>query len=177
MRLTNFSIILLACLVVYMASNLLNASMANTAYATQKNTREALQNNPRKISGKVTEVITSAGFTYAEVDTGKEKVWAAGPGVTLLKKGDMIAFSTEMPMKNFHSKSLGRDFPLIYFVKRYITDKETSAIVAPHGQIKKQQGTKPSTTTPAGTHGEVKIGDYLREAAKRKNFLISKENR
>ena len=160
MRLTNFSIILLACF----SSNLLNAGMANTAYATQKNTKEALQNNQRQISGNVTEVITSAGFTYAEVDTGKEKVWAAGPGVTPLKKGDMIAFSTEMPMQNFHSKSLGRDFPLIYFVKRYITDKETSAIVAPHGQIKKQQGTKPSTTTPAGTHGEVKIGDYLREA-------------
>ncbi|MBE9561122.1 MAG: TlpA family protein disulfide reductase [Proteobacteria bacterium] len=67
-------------------------------------------------------------------------------------------------MKNFHSKSLGRDFPLIYFVKRYITDKETSAIAAPHGQIKKQQRTKPTATTAAGTHGEVKIGDYLREA-------------
>ncbi|RKZ60947.1 MAG: TlpA family protein disulfide reductase [Gammaproteobacteria bacterium] len=66
-------------------------------------------------------------------------------------------------MKNFHSKSLGRDFPLIYFVKRYITDKETSAIVTPHGQIKKQQITKPTATTPAGTHGEVKIGGYLRE--------------
>ncbi|MBE9560437.1 MAG: hypothetical protein IMF15_06580, partial [Proteobacteria bacterium] len=89
MRLTNFSIILLACLVAYMASNLLNASMANTAYAMQKNTKETLQNNQRKISGKVTDVITVAGFTYAEVDTGKGKVWAAGPGVTPLKKGDM----------------------------------------------------------------------------------------
>ncbi len=158
-RLINFSIILLACF----SLNLLIADMTNTVYAAQANTKQALQNNPQQISGRVTDVITAAGFTYAEVDTGKEKVWAAGPGITPLEKGDMVAFSTEMPMKNFHSKSLGRDFPLIYFVKRYITDKETSAIVTPHGQIKKQQITKPTATTPAGTHGEVKIGGYLRE--------------
>ena len=158
-RLINFSIILLACF----SLNLLIADMTNTVYAAQANTKQALQNNPQQISGRVTDVITAAGFTYAEVDTGKEKVWAAGPGITPLEKGDMLAFSTEMPMKNFHSKSLGRDFPLIYFVKRYITDKETSAIVTPHGQIKKQQITKPTATTPAGTHGEVKIGGYLRE--------------
>ena len=158
-RLINFSILLLACF----SLNLLIADMTNTVYAAQANTKQALQNNPQQISGRVTDVITAAGFTYAEVDTGKEKVWAAGPGITPLENGDMVAFSTEMPMKNFHSKSLGRDFPLIYFVKRYITDKETSAIVTPHGQIKKQQITKPTATTPAGTHGEVKIGGYLRE--------------
>jgi thiol-disulfide isomerase/thioredoxin len=159
MRLTNFSIILLACFSLY----LLNAGMTNTVYAAQKNTKEALQSDPQKISGKVTDVITAAGFTYAEVDTGKEKVWAAGPGVTPLKKGDMIAFSTEMPMQNFHSKSLGRDFSLIYFIKHYITDKETSTIAAPHSQTKKQQIIKPTTTTFAGTSSEVDIGGYLRE--------------
>ena len=159
MRLTNFSIILLACFSLY----LLNAGMTNTVYAAQKNTKEALQSDPQKISGKVTDVITAAGFTYAEVDTGKEKVWAAGPGVIPLKKGDMIAFSTEMPMQNFHSKSLGRDFSLIYFIKHYITDKETSTISAPHSQIKKQQIIKSTTTTFAGTSSEVDIGGYLRE--------------
>jgi len=112
-RLINFSIILLACF----SLNLLIADMTNTVYAAQANTKQALQNNPQQISGRVTDVITAAGFTYAEVDTGKEKVWAAGPGITPLEKGDMVAFSTEMPMHNFHSKSLGRDFPLIYFAK------------------------------------------------------------
>jgi len=161
---TNFSIVLLACLVACMALYLLNAGKINTVYAAQKNTKEALQNDPQKISGKVTEVITAAGFTYAEVDTGKEKVWAAAPGFTPLKKGDMIAFSTEMPMQNYHSKSLGRDFSIIYFIKSYITDKETSTIATPHGQIKKQQIIKPGTTPFAGSSGEVRIGGYLREA-------------
>jgi len=160
MRRTNFSIILLACFPIC----LLNVGIINAVYAAQKNTNEVLQNDPRKISGKVTDVITAAGFTYAEVDTGKEKVWAAGPGVTPLKKGDMVEFSTETPMQNFHSKSLGRDFPVIYFIKRYITDKETSTIAAPRGQIKQQQIIKPTTTAFAGTPGEVKVGGYLREA-------------
>jgi len=118
--------------------------MINTVSAAEKSTKEVVRNNPRKIFGKVTDVITAAGFTYAEVDTGKEKVWAAAPGVIPLDKGDMVAFSTEMPMQNYHSKSLGRDFSVIYFIKHYITDKETSTI--------------------SGTPGEVKIGDYLREA-------------
>ena len=106
--------------------SLLNAGLINTVYAAQKNTKEVLQNDPQNIYGKVTDVITAAGYTYAEVDTGKEKVWAVAPVVTPLKKGDMIAFSTEMPMQNFHSKAIGRDFSIIYFIKRFITDKETS---------------------------------------------------
>ena len=157
---TKFSIILLTCFSMFA----LNAGMVNTVFAAQSSTKkEALQNDPGKISGKVADVINAAGFTYAEVDTGKEKVWAAGPSVTSLKKGDMVAFTTEMPMQNFHSKTLGRNFSLIYFIKQYITDKETSIITAPHGQIK-QQINKPSTTTNSGTPGEVKIGDNLREA-------------
>ncbi len=63
----------------------------------------------------------------------------------------MVAFTTEMPMRNFHSKSLQRDFSIIYFITRYITDKETSTMPSP------------ATSTYAGTHGEVRVGGYLRE--------------
>ena len=137
--------------------------MINTVSAAQNSTKEVAQNNPRVISGKVTDVITAAGFTYAEVDSGKEKAWAAAPGVIPLEKGDMVAFSTEMPIKNYYSKTLGRDFPLIYFVKNYITDKETSTIATPHGQNKQQQINKPITTTYKGTRGEVRVGGHLRD--------------
>jgi hypothetical protein len=140
---TNFSIILLACF---------SLSLLNTVYAAQNNTKEIQQNDPQKIHGKVTEVIDIAGYTYAEVDTGKEKVWAAGP-VTPLKTGDMISFSTKMPMQNFHSNAIDRDFPLIYFANRYITDKEVSATpsattsktASPHGEITPQLEIKPIT--------------------------------
>lgn len=158
---TKFLIILLICF----SLSALSTGMLNTVFAAQSSTKaEGLQSAQRTISGKVTEIITAAGFTYAEVDTGKEKVWAAGPGVTPLKEGDRVAFSAEMPMQNYHSKNLGRDFPLIYFVSHYITDKEASSSTTPHGQNNNQQIIKPVTTTPAGTPGEVKIGGYLREA-------------
>jgi len=87
------------------------------------------------VHGKVTEVIEAAGYTYVEIDTGTEKVWAAGPD-TPIKPGDNIGFDTGMPMANFHSKSLQRDFPVIYFVDSYITAASagSDAATAAHTQ-------------------------------------------
>jgi thiol-disulfide isomerase/thioredoxin len=145
-----------------MALYVLNAGNINTVFAAQQNTKEVLQKGPGEIYGEVTDVITAAGFTYIEIDSGKEKVWAAGP-VTALKKGDMVAFSTDMPMHDFHSKSIARDFSLIYFVNRYITDKETPATALPQGHIKQPQTNKPGTMSITTTTGGLGIGDYLRE--------------
>ena len=126
-RSTNFPVIL-ACMALF----LLSAGTVKTACAAQNNTVEAAQNAPAKISGKITgkvmDIITASGITYVEVDAGKEKVWAAGPVDTALKKGDVVAFSTEMAMQNYHSKYLGRDFPVIYFIKHFITDKAATTI-------------------------------------------------
>ncbi len=133
-RRTNFLIILLACF----SLSLLNAGVINTVYAAQKNTKEVQQNDPGKIYGKVTDIINVTGYTYAEVDTGKEKVWAAGP-TTPLKTGDMISFSSHMPMQNFHSKSMGRDFPVLYFINRYFTGKEALIAASAYAQPKQQQ--------------------------------------
>jgi len=73
------------------------------------------------VTGKITEVIAAAGYTYVEIDTGNGKVWAAGP-VTNLKVGDRTGFETNMPMANFHSKAMNRDFRFIYFVNSYLTE-------------------------------------------------------
>ena len=73
------------------------------------------------IYGKITEVIAAAGYTYVEIDTGDGKVWAAGPE-TSLKVGDRTGFETNMPMANFHSKSMNRDFPVLYFVNAYLSE-------------------------------------------------------
>ena len=112
---TSYLATLLACLCL---------GLLNTAYAKQNISNGEQQSPPSTISGKVTDTIDSAGYTYAEIDTGEKKLWAAGP-VTPLKKGDMIAFPTRMPMKNFHSKSLQRDFTVIYFVDHFISDNDT----------------------------------------------------
>ena len=124
-----------------------NAGFINSAYAEQKNTKEKQQTTSNIIHGKVTEIIKASVYTYAEVDTGKKKVWAAGP-VTPLNTGDMISFSTGMPMKNFHSKSMKRDFPVIYFVNSFNTanmasKNKVTARDLPHSHLKQKQAVKP----------------------------------
>jgi hypothetical protein len=71
------------------------------------------------ITGKVAETMNSGGYTYALIDTGKEKVWAAGP-VTPMAVGDTVSIAAGGQMKNFPSKTLNRTFDKIYFVSAYI---------------------------------------------------------
>lgn len=145
----------------------------NSANAEQKNIKTEQQVTPGKINGKITEVINASGYTYAEVDTGKEKVWAAGP-VTPLKVGDMIAFTTEMPMDNFHSKSMDRDFSKIYFIGKFLTSKETSTkmsgeIASPHTPFKQL-----SSAAPVTGINKVKGGNTIAEIHTHKDKLNGK---
>ncbi len=119
------------------------SGMTGLAYAEQKTTTNA----PKILSGKVTEIINVTGYTYAEVNIGKKKVWAAGP-VTPLKIGDKISFSTRMPMKNFHSKSMKRDLSVLYFVGRFITGNEkpnagAASKASAHAQYKQKTTSAP----------------------------------
>ncbi len=139
---SNYRALLLACL----SLGVFNAGIIHSADAAQKAVTEQPKAGPDKIHGKVTAVIEASAYTYAEVDTGKKKVWAAGP-TTPLKVGDMIGFSTAMPMKNFHSQSMQRDFPLIYFVGRFDVDKKAATskaatIASPHSRIRQEQVAK-----------------------------------
>ena len=142
----SFSILLLACFSLY----LFNTDSVNTVYAAQDTSIEARQQEPRKIYGKVTNVIATNSFTYVELVSDKGKLWAAGP-VTPIKKGDMISFSTMMPMQNFYSKSLGRHFSLLFITNRYVTDKATSSPM------------KSSTPPLTGSPNEISKGGYLRD--------------
>ena len=65
-------------------------------------------------SGKVVETMAAGTYTYVLVDTGTNKVWAAGPQCQV-NKGDSVTVPGAMQMQNFPSKSLNRVFPVIYF--------------------------------------------------------------
>jgi hypothetical protein len=65
-------------------------------------------------SGTVVETMNTAGYTYVQVDTGSQKVWAATTHFAV-NKGDNVTVIGGMPMAGFHSKSLNRDFDVIYF--------------------------------------------------------------
>jgi len=123
------------------------SGMTGLAYAEQKTTTKKHNAAPNFLSGKVTEIINVTGYTYAEVNIGENKVWAAGP-VTPLKIGDRVSFSTGMPMKNFRSKSMKRDFSVVYFIGQFITGNETpkagaAGKAASHAQYKNKTTSEP----------------------------------
>jgi hypothetical protein len=112
------------------------------ADTAQDNKQEEQQQVPAKVMGTVTEVINVSGYTYAEVDTGKQKLWAAGPP-TELKKGDKVAFSTHMPMQNFRSKSINKTFPVVYFINRFQTIGGEIPSENVHPEIHKTKANEP----------------------------------
>jgi hypothetical protein len=89
------------------------------------------------IFGRVVETMDAAPYTYVLLDTGKQKVWAAGP-ITAVKIGDAVSVSAELPMRHFHSKTLKRDFDLVYFSNRLALAGEAGmkASVAPYAGMK-----------------------------------------
>jgi ribosomal protein S17 len=65
-------------------------------------------------AGTVTETMDAGGYTYVQVDTGSQKVWAAAPKFQV-KVGDRVVVPEGAPMRNYHSKTLNRDFDVVYF--------------------------------------------------------------
>jgi hypothetical protein len=101
----------------------------STGTTTTKNTmpqQNAAAQDASIFSGKTIETFNAGGFTYVHIATPDETIWAAGP-LTPIKKDDEVSFSRNMLMKNFHSKTLNRDFEAIYFVDRFTVNGETGA--------------------------------------------------
>ncbi len=69
------------------------------------------------VDGEVVETMDAANYTYMRLKTPRGELWAA-TGKTVVKVGDKVTVPLETEMRNFHSPSLNRDFPVIYFVSR-----------------------------------------------------------
>lgn len=65
--------------------------------------------------GKVVDVINTGGYTYVQIDSGDEKVWAAAP-MFQVNVNDIVVMPQGIAMNNFHSKTLNRTFDVVYFV-------------------------------------------------------------
>ena len=126
---------------------------------------------PGQTHGKVTDIIEAAGYTYLQVDTGGNLIWAAGPS-TPFKKGDMVAFDTGMPMKDFHSKSLDRNFKLLYFVDAFTTDTGVAQarMPEPHGKLAEQ----PSQSIPVANISKAEGGQSIADIMANKDALADK---
>lgn len=87
-------------------------------------------------SGKVVETMNAANYTYVLLDTGAAKLWAAAPQFAV-KVGDSVAIGNATPMPKFHSKTLNRDFEVVYFTGNVKVNGRASAHGAESAELPK----------------------------------------
>lgn len=93
--------------------------------------------------------MNAGGYTYARLQTPQGDVWIAANEFPV-KTGERLSATRNMPMENFHSKTLNRDFPLIYFVTNVAREGETlSAHPAPTGALAMAGSHEPTTSADA----------------------------
>jgi len=79
------------------------------------------------ISGTIIESMDAGGYTYFQINTGREKIWAAVTQRELPIGLDVI-FGQSMKMTNFRSETLDRTFDTIYFVENLLPGQGTHAM-------------------------------------------------
>ena len=108
------------------------------------------------VVGPVLETMNAASYTYVRVKGDSGDIWAAAPEFPV-KVGDRVRVALEMPMKNFHSTSLNRDFPLLYFVTKITpadaADTTQTAAAAPMHGSPAQSASMVTTPMPAPAGG------------------------
>ncbi len=105
--------------------------------------KASVSNLPEGIhAAKVLDNMDVSGYTYLQVSENGNEYWIAGPQIKV-EKGDMVYFSQGMEMKNFHSETLNRTFPSIYFVQSVTktppTQNQAQTISSAHQQISNVQ--------------------------------------
>jgi len=129
-----YPVILFTCIT---SISSLTASQYVNAGNMQVNQDVNMQASADTLTGAVIETMDAGSYTYVQVDLGEEKIWVAGP-ITPVKVGDALPVNKRMPMNNFHSKTLNRDFDEIYFVSSF-DDALTKREYQPHHNIAQMQ--------------------------------------
>jgi hypothetical protein len=78
------------------------------------------------VTGTVLETMDASNYTYVRVKAGARELWAAASKFNVAV-GDKVVIALDQPMENFHSETLKRDFPLIYFVSRIAPEGAAAA--------------------------------------------------
>jgi hypothetical protein len=97
--------------------------------ATPAASPAAVALNTATFSGAVIETMNSGGYSYMKLRGGKdgrEDVWVAAAEFAVTT-GERVSVSLDMPMEHFKSKTLNRDFPMLYFVSNVAREGEPLA--------------------------------------------------
>lgn len=121
-------------------------------------------------SGTVVETMDAANYTYVRVETADGEIWAAATRFEVAV-GDSVVVPLEMPMQDFHSESLDRTFPLIYFTSLILKEGEAapSGIPSGHppvsGESVSSHGTNPVTEMVQPAENGVTVAHAWAESA------------
>lgn len=132
-------------------------------------------------TGTVAESMTGGGYTYIRLQTSKGDIWIATTERPVTT-GQRVTALLEMPMENFHSKTLDRDFPLIYFVAEIVREGEQlrGPVQGPAaGMPMGAHGTTPAAAAPQGpvermspAPGGLSIADVWKQRAALANRTV-----
>ena len=142
----SFAFVVAACLSVACstppAGSAASAPGASAGAAAAATAPAAAGADSGTIRGAVAETMNSGGYTYARLTVDGKDTWIAGSEFPV-KVGDQLTAAVDMPMENFRSRTLNRDFPVIYFVRD----------VALNGQALSAGAAGGSMPALAGSHG------------------------
>jgi hypothetical protein len=97
--------------------------------------------------------MNASGYTYVLLDSGTNKVWAAATRFAV-KVGDTVTLGEAVPMSNFRSDTLKRDFALIYFASGVtVNGTNSGATKLPQGHPPLGATTSKAASSPAEVTG------------------------
>jgi hypothetical protein len=100
------------------------------------------------VTGDVLETMDASSYTYVRIKTAKGEIWAA-TSKTPVAVGEKVTVPLESEMRDFHSPSLNKDFPLIYFVTQISKGGESIPQMAVgHGMGAGSSSPGPATVKP-----------------------------
>ncbi len=108
-----------------------NEESAQTQAATTTSTQTA-DADASMATGKVLETMDAGNYTYVRVDTEDGEIWAAATRFQV-EVGDTVVVPLVMPMENFHSDSLNRTFPVVYFTSQILKEGDATSPAMPPG--------------------------------------------
>ena len=113
---------------------------------------------PSGTTGTVVETMNAAGYTYVQVDDGQQKIWAAAPEF-VVNVGDQVVVPEGMAMHNYHSQTLDRDFPVVYFVDS-VLNASSPAVASANSGMQMPEGHPPIAA--ASTAPEVDLSNIAK---------------
>lgn len=122
--------------------------------------------------GIVVDVINVEGYTYVELHSNNEKTWIAAPSFAV-EKGDRVLASRGLEMRNYYSKFLEREFPLVWFVGTIeVVSKEEVGLSSADSPLPVEGSEK---SPVSGSIAKVKGGYSLEEIFNKKTELADSQ--